>query len=535
MTNVDTQQPFRFGTMAPRPVAASQSQPAMSVRQRRRYVAKDPHEGILGYFKRPAASNVGLVATPSPPVESEIRSSSEAPPPKKAKSAKSAMVSSETPEKAELFHIPTILPGDETPKAMEANSAGSAEVGGDDETMRNSPHAFAEYRQDTLDFVAPTQPPGHDHKDFNKVMREMDQELAEENKKADLAYEAKFGVESSGPDKRQQLQEDLKKALAANAFPARGFLGNRMRRELPPHQANIYKALQSDSDREAFRLKWAARKLKKLEVGQGYLWRNIDRTRAEPMTLAAIALHYGYLADRESALRGALAYASKAARMGGSWVSRCPMSGLNEYMFVHREFIDDFTESWRMYEKIMGPEGGSDKHVDDTVEQLANTHGKNKEDQEENSTVDCNMKVNDEIEEKKSGKKSADNRQPGTKNVKTEKLFSMASKLRVRFFAASSKAECLISEVKADAKWGWANNPENIGQLENSLMTMKEKTRNETGAATVLQNELKQLRNDNCEERLTELLTAFCGLEGFVAEVEQVHRNLLAMQRVRRK
>ena len=64
---------------------------------------------------------------------------------------------------------------------------------------------------------------------------------------------------------------------------------------------------------------------------------------------------------------------------------------------------------------------------------------------------------------------------------------------------------------------------------------MKEKTRNETGAATVLQNELKQLRNDNCEERLTELLTAFCGLEGFVAEVEQVHRNLLAMQRVRRK
>jgi hypothetical protein len=38
--------------------------------------------------------------------------------------------------------------------------------------------------------------------------------------------------------------------------------------------------------------------------------------------------------------------------------------------------------------------------------------------------------------------------------------------------------------------------------------------------ATVFRNEPKQLRNDYCEERLTEWLTPFCGLKGFVADIE---------------
>jgi hypothetical protein len=36
---------------------------------------------------------------------------------------------------------------------------------------------------------------------------------------------------------------------------------------------------------------------------------------------------------------------------------------------------------------------------------------------------------------------------------------------------------------------------------------MKEKTRNETGMATVFRNEPQQLRNDYCEESLTEWLS----------------------------
>eukprot|EP00969_Alexandrium_andersonii_P356598 15446903-Alexandrium_andersonii.AAC.2 len=51
----------------------------------------------------------------------------------------------------------------------------------------------------------------------------------------------------------------------------------------------------------------------------------------------------------QAAVIAASRYIEKCLMMAGSWVSRNPMTERNEYLYLRRQHIDVFAESWAMY------------------------------------------------------------------------------------------------------------------------------------------------------------------------------------------
>ena len=48
-----------------------------------------------------------------------------------------------------------------------------------------------------------------------------------------------------------------------------------------------------------------------------------------------------------------------------------------------------------------------------------------------------------------------------------------AEKVKKQYLSAMSNAQALISAIKGDANWKWAKNPENLGELESLMDSLR--------------------------------------------------------------
>ncbi len=98
--------------------------------------------------------------------------------------------------------------------------------------------------------------------------------------------------------------------------------------------------------------------------------------------------------------------------------------------------------------------------------------------------------------------------------------------MRNRYLTICSKASSLVQLVASDQAWAWANNVQNIGELERAVDKMQGAMA-DSKCACLLQPAYADLKRTTAEEQLTELLTKFLAMEPLLAAVEGTHAKLL--------
>ena len=358
--------------------------------------------------------------------------------------------------------------------------------------------------------------------DFHTMMKDAAQTLkaiTEESRRRDSQRD---GTDQAVMPQRDAKQKEvLQQALSADNIDVRSAVWAKFARNATTGIKHNYKQLKTDADRKAFRLDWARRELDTLTHGKRHerSWQRVDTERGRYMTLAKIAEEFGYNADPERAMAGAIKYAKKCAALGGKWTwEDTEFSEMSMYLYLNREFREDLTQSWTMYEEYIGRQ---DK---DAKQQVS--------DQSEGKTP------YQEVSEKIEGKKpdhSKDNQsspriQDQVDKAKTglEKALADAKHWKGRFLAAVAKASALKKSMVVDKSYAKVNSPDNFCDLEQALNAFESKTF-ELGCDSVLQQDVTAIKKAFGKEHLQVILEKFNGLAPDITALEAVHSRIIKM------
>ena len=354
--------------------------------------------------------------------------------------------------------------------------------------------------------------------EFDKHMKSIDRKLGE-------MYDDERANENNVADasaktltKRQaKAKEQLTLSLDTKSLPPRSPLGQTFSREMADDaEMNLsYKALTNDADREAFRLKWAQRKLETMVVSKSHStsWKEHDRSKSKPFTLARIAAEYGYAVDPESALSGAQEYAREAFKMGGSWAFRCPMSGLMMYSFLQKAHMVEFERAWATYEKYhssgsVGPEPPAPTPPAAKAQP---------------PTPKAKAAATPKAKSKPSSREPSEGKGDDTKAQMQE-----CSKLRARYHSAVAKANGLVDACKKDARWKFANNEENMGQVASKIANLQRKLV-EKRCEELVVLDLRELKQSMGGDSLAGMICNFLTLRDEVKDLEGTCAKMLNM------
>ena len=168
---------------------------------------------------------------------------------------------------------------------------------------------------------------------------------------------------------------------------------------------------------------------------------------------------------------------------------------MSMYLYSTREFREDLTESWTMYEEYIG------RQAKDAKQQVS--------DQSEGKTP--YQEVSEKIEGKKpdhsKDKQSSPRIQDQVDKAKTglEKALADAKHWKGRFLAAVAKASALKKSMVVDKSYAKVNSPDYFCDLEQALNALESKTL-ELGCDSVLQQDVTALKKAFGKEHLQVIL-----------------------------
>ena len=106
-----------------------------------------------------------------------------------------------------------------------------------------------------------------------------------------------------------------------------------------------------------FRKEWAegnyAECVKEKEKMQS--WKKVDVLKGRYRVFEKLVMEFGHHTS-VTALKSAVKYAAKCKLMGKPWVEWDSMPEANIYLFISREYIQEFIQSWSEWCKFKGHE-----------------------------------------------------------------------------------------------------------------------------------------------------------------------------------
>lgn len=154
--------------------------------------------------------------------------------------------------------------------------------------------------------------------------------------------------ETDGDNKSETEEAKKWRLLAEEGVNIRSAAGQQFSRDPNGGKSAEYAGL-TNAAKQAFRKEWAKQMhttvVKKSEKEKS--WRTIDSNKGSYEPFAIIVQREG---GGPSGLEAARNYVSACVRMAGPWISRNPMTKRDEYLYLKRCFVEEFSECWRQYE-----------------------------------------------------------------------------------------------------------------------------------------------------------------------------------------
>ena len=192
---------------------------------------------------------------------------------------------------------------------------------------------------------------------------EFDTESIASNQEGEIAIQFFANVRApveAGLSKKQQKERMFQDAMT-NGVDLRKAVGAAFVRACKddPEMNAKYIALKalpkSRRKQDAFRKVWAEGEYKECvrEKEKMQSWKKVDVLKGKPLVFEKLIMEFGHHTSVR-ALRSASNYAGKCKLMGKPWVEWESMAEANTYLFVTREFTQEFTECWSEWCKFKG-------------------------------------------------------------------------------------------------------------------------------------------------------------------------------------
>lgn len=160
------------------------------------------------------------------------------------------------------------------------------------------------------------------------------------------------------PQGHDDDDEDTKrfKMAAEEGFPARGSMGLMFSRAADGGKSKEFLAATTNAAKAEFRKRWAEGRYRERIIGkkQTERWQKIDTSRGVYHPFIVIVELEGGRSPVEGAVQMAIdaarSYCEKCIAMAGPWIRTNTMTGREEFLYLKKEVMEQFTECWETYE-----------------------------------------------------------------------------------------------------------------------------------------------------------------------------------------
>lgn len=317
-----------------------------------------------------------------------------------------------------------------------------------------------------------------------------------------------------------KFAKQLECALAAGKVDITGALGQIFQRAFKPgtsdHEA--LKQQRSMQDKATFRLEWAKTEYEKLNVSKshGRQWEKVDQEKGTYLPSRVIARKEGGGCDDfESAVR----YCTKCARTQGKWISWNAMTERYEFLYIRRQHVEVYKESWRMFEFFDELKRCPTPPGTQGTNEVKKAMGDKKEERGELVSKFENF-------EKEKGKEKAKaTATPPKEKQEIDKKLSQAMRLKSEFLAVTSAASELLAAIDSSGEWSWAKNEQNQGVLRQVLLGTQASIT--TDLRKVFLAQAGELKKELKQDSLMIFLSKFIEVVYFKMTILQKQRALL--------
>ena len=354
----------------------------------------------------------------------------------------------------------------------------------------------------------------------------------------------------------------LCKAVRDGRFDTRSALAQRFGRQ---HRANkelgdAYKRCEGTVAKRAFRHKWLEQQYKmesqlRLHTEE---YKRADTSKGQYLPFAVLVEREGFTVDPVGAVRAATCIAKRCSELGGNWVQHNPFTDRVEFLRLERQHHEVFTKLWSL--STRSRTDGPPKAVVDPLEQderynpslkvdksngdkSGTCEGKSSNGKDAGEEDGHNKDTGNNCKEKnpgkgddpkKEGKGEGEDRKKKVKRSHVDCLLEKGQKLRGQILTVKSEAAELVAAIKADQPdWHFANNPQNLGQIE-TLLSNLQLSLTEFGHV-FLCTDASEVKKQYAPDVLCVHLTGFLAAAADVKVLKAANSSLQRMQRMQRK
>jgi hypothetical protein len=202
-------------------------------------------------------------------------------------------------------------------------------------------------------------------------------------------------------------------------------------------------------------------------------YQHVDKELGVMMTFGALVIEYGGWSWRP-AIEGAKRTAYKCAKLGGMWMEKDAFSELHRFLVIKKQFQHIFAEKWMEYEQeqsdmVKIAQSVSNKDDDEAgnkSEEGAAKGVKTSNAPKRKAKADPADTTSKKTPKAESAKKET--------NPEADDMMKKALQTKQQLVKYRNMAEAMIKSIQTAAACGskelrWANNRENLGELEESL------------------------------------------------------------------
>lgn len=106
------------------------------------------------------------------------------------------------------------------------------------------------------------------------------------------------------------------------------------------------------------------------------------------------------------------------------------------------------------------------------------------------------------------------------------------AKLRAKLLATQSKAQSLATLISRDPSWAWANNPGNLGALQESMGALATAI-SDGGVESLVNEDPRALRKSVGPDFLLAQCRRFLALADLCSQLDRAHSGLIRMMKAR--
>ena len=232
------------------------------------------------------------------------------------------------------------------------------------------------------------------------------------------------------------------------------------------------------ADKKSFRLGWAEKRLNDFMEEKTFThdWRKVDVTKGTYMSASKVLLEEGgTAADLEPCQR----ILKKCAAMGPPFVLFNEFSERRDYLYIRKEFSEEMTKSWTLYQKWSGSRiSGAESSAPGLVAGASTPVG--------SAAASGSLAVaelpapmgietplpgaaaNGKGSKRKRGQENATPEKPEKDDKKKEgqKWITEATKVKAKYFKVMKAAEEMFEAVKGDKAWVWAKSETTTAKVQ---------------------------------------------------------------------